>query len=270
MSKFITPPDWDSPSEENEDLCRKFRPFDFSADIKYRLYSPKHSPNAAVSPIPLVVFLHGADAFGSDNYAQLSIHDIGTMFSTDAWQSKHPCRILCPQSRRGRHWSLPGVLNELNSLIDRVISESSGTTHPVDEKRIYIYGYSAGAFGLMELIKLTPRRFAGAVPICGAVVNKDIDRLSQTPMWLVHAADDKIVKVSYGEDSPSGTSYYLGSREINKYLKDHGSAGVHYTEYPAGYMKKTYAVNPHCTWVCVSGQEGAPIREWLFEQYLKG
>ena len=38
--------------------------------------------------VPLVIFLHGADAIGRDNEAQLAMHDIGTMFADAGGEAK--------------------------------------------------------------------------------------------------------------------------------------------------------------------------------------
>ena len=93
------PPDWDKPSPGNKELCDKFisEAFDYSGELlPYRLFVP-----AGTDKMPLVVFFHGADAFGKDNDLQLSMHDIGTVFAGDEWQVQHPCYVLAPQCSAG-------------------------------------------------------------------------------------------------------------------------------------------------------------------------
>ncbi|MBR5116812.1 MAG: hypothetical protein IK096_07075, partial [Lachnospiraceae bacterium] len=251
---------WDRPSKENEKRCVAFFPSSPRLSLKYRMFMPEPEERS----VPLVIFLHGADAFGSDNCDQIAMHDVATMFAADEWQAEHRCYVVCPQCRRGKHWSMPEMVEEVLKMIDFVTERAAATNISVDETRLYLYGYSAGAVGVMEILKKCPERFAGAISICGATGRNDIDNLTNTPLWLVHAADDRIVKASYVEDDPKVSPYYLGSRDIYEKYGSTGPAEMKYTEFPVGYMHDTYGVNPHCSWVCVSGQEGKPMREWLF------
>ena len=247
------PSDWDKPSPDNHILCARFGygSFEDRGLLKYRLFKPK-----AAGKVPLVIYLHGADAFGNDNEQQLEMHDIGTMFARDSWQDKHPAYILAPQCKPSGHWAGPESGRRLCALIAELIKE-----HPdIDADRLYIYGYSAGGIGILRLLKDNPGLFAAAIPICGATDTEDLDKLIETPMWLFHAEDDKIVKVTYRGDSFFGIN--LGSRDIYAELKNK-MPGIRYTEYPAGYMHDHYGINPHCTWVPVS--ENLEAMEWLFK-----
>lgn len=266
MSRFILPADWDRPGEENEELCKRFGPSEIFAGLMYRLYTPRTDR----SQVPLAVFLHGADAFGNDNISQLSMHDVGTVFTRDDWQKDEPCYVVCPQCRSKMHWSMPEMQEEVVELVQMLIERMSSTVPAIDVSRLYIYGYSAGAIGTLQILKSYPDIFAGAISICGATGRGDIENLLDTPLWLMHADDDRIVKISYGDDQPLGIPYYLGSRDIYEILKDDARGNLLYTEYPAGHMKKAYGVNPHCTWVCLSGDEGIPMRKWLFRQKRTG
>lgn len=81
---------------------------------------------------------------------------------------------------------------------------------------------------------------------------------------MVHAADDAIVRASYHK-TPDGLPMHYGSRDLYEAL--HASArNLHYDEFPAGFMRARYQVNPHCSWVVVSSNEGQAVREWLFAQ----
>ncbi|WP_044915762.1 prolyl oligopeptidase family serine peptidase [Butyrivibrio sp. WCE2006] len=246
------PTDWDKPSPENSILCERFQygVFDYSGTLPYRFFVPE-----TLEKVPLVVFLHGADAYGDDNELQLSMHDIGTVFAADSWQKKHPCYVLAPQCRKGRHWS--GLLegNRICVLVKRFMEQYAN----IDPERIYIYGYSAGGVGCLEILKYHSEMFAGAVSICGATGFRDLSNLLKTPIWLIHAADDNIVKASYRENSVVST--HLGSRDIYAELKDK-HPDLHYTEYEAGDLKEKYGINPHCSWV-LAGRDGQ-VKEWLF------
>ena len=246
------PKDWDKPSKENEGLCRLFKygVYEDQGKLLYRIFEPE-----TVEKVPLLVYLHGADAFGDDNEAQLAIHDIGTCFARPERQREHPCFILAPQCTQKSRWSVRSSGGRLLRYIDKLISEESR----IDRDRIYIYGYSAGAIGSLRLIKERPELFAAAVPICGATEKDKMEILEEIPLWLVHAVDDEIVWASF--NSGDSQSALMGSAEIYDMLKEK-AADIRYTEYPAGFMKEKYGVNPHCTWVPVAEDE--EIASWLF------
>ena len=254
---MILPSDWDKPSKENKELCDRFsyNSFDYSGVLLYRLFVPD-----SMEKVPLVVFLHGADAFGSDNELQLSMHDIGTVFARDEWQSSHPCFVLAPQCSKGRQWSNLLDASRVCALI-KALSEKYTN---IDLSRIYIYGYSAGAVGCFGILKYHADIFAGAVAICGATGKEDLKVLTRTPIWMVHAADDAIVRASYR--SGGIDLGHLGSRDIYEDLKD-THPDLHYTEYEAGLLKERYGLNPHCSWVLAGMEEN--IKEWLFGKRIK-
>lgn len=247
------PPDWDEPSRDNKDLCDKFiyETFDYSGTLSYRLYVPD-----SYDMVPLILYLHGADAYGNDNELQLTMHDIGTTFARDEWQRLHPCYVLAPQCNVGTRWSSLITQNRVCALIKSLSEKYSN----IDDRRIYIYGYSAGGVGCFEILKLYPDIFAAAVPICGATGWENLKELTKTPIWMLHAADDMIVKASYKTD---GFSTHLGSRDIYKELMGMHT-DLHYTEYKVGELKEIYGINPHCSWV-PAGQD-KEVKEWLFSK----
>ncbi len=153
------PPDWDEPSRDNKDLCDKFiyETFDYSGTLSYRLYVPD-----SYDMVPLILYLHGADAYGDDNELQLTMHDIGTTFARNEWQRQHPCYILAPQCNVGTRWSSLITQNRVCALIKFLREKYSN----IDDRRIYIYGYSAGGVGCFEILKLHPDIFTavGSLP----------------------------------------------------------------------------------------------------------
>ncbi len=248
------PSDWDQPSPDNKQICAKFTygTFDYSGELPYRLFTP-----ATDAQVPLVVYLHGADAYGKDNELPLTMHDIGTIFALDEWQKSHPCYVLAPQCNRGRHWA--GLLD--GSRVLALVKELSAQFTNIDPNRLYIYGYSAGGVGTLGLIKYHPTVFAAAVSICGATGREDLRALTKTPLWLLHAADDQIVKASYKANG--GDIVHLGSRDIYEELHTL-HPDLHYTEYPSGSLQSTYSINPHCSWVPAG--ENTEVKEWLFSK----
>lgn len=279
-------PDWDDPSAGNDALCEKFSYEEFVYDdtgadaasrgetaddalrLPYRFLVP-NGVNVAMDGaasrgtvpvtggVPLVLFLHGADVTGTDNEIHLSAHDIGTMFARDDWQENHPCYIVAPQYDRGMHWANPRMMAAVMALLDEVARNYS----TIDKNRIYIYGYSAGGIGALAMLKAYPAVFRKAIIICAATKAENLDALTQTPMWLFHAADDPIVPAGEYNFSGYPTGHY-GSTPLYEALKDKMGDDLRYTEYEKGEMKEKYRLHPHCTWYPVSHNEAA--MEWLF------
>ena len=267
---MVWPADWDKPCEENSVLAARFSSGIWYGEdavyFKYRYYAPKSAGRAGNEKYPLVLHLHGADAFGDDNSLQLDLHEIGTVFAKDSWQQRHPCYVLVPQCDQYRHWSR----NDISRQVQRFVISFTEKYKDIDTDRIYVYGYSAGGLGTFTLIKNFPEYYAAAVPICGATSGDRIKDLLKIPVWMVHAEDDRIVRSSYGNPGES-SKFYMGSAEIYEVLKKYfdKNTDIRYTEYPKGWMKEFFGVNPHCSWVAVSDDKsGKDIREWMFSKSL--
>lgn len=83
-----------SPIDSAEDTDLLFAQFveGHNDVLCYRLFTP-HSTG---EKLPLVLYLHGADAIGQDNIAQLNSKNAYS-FTTTAAQTQHPCYVLAPQ-----------------------------------------------------------------------------------------------------------------------------------------------------------------------------
>lgn len=247
---------WALPSEENKSRCLLFKRGQFEEDgicLPYRYYQ-----NRCDEKIPLVVFLHGADAIGEDNESQIALHDVGTVFADESWQKKHPCHILAPQYHSGAHWAQKSVADCLQKLVVRMAEKLLA-----DTGRIYIYGYSAGAIGIFTLLKRYPDFYAAAVPICGSTGRDDLSELAKTPMWLYHAVDDNIVS-SGANPLYIWSKSHLGSHNLYQELNKIPWAEIHYTEFAEGQMMRDYGLHPHCTWVLMGRDEAC--KEWMFSK----
>ena len=276
---MLLPADWDQPDKDNGKLCALFEKDIYSHNgcrLPFRLFRPQAKTG---SLLPLVIYLHGADAVGNDNELPLSMHDVGTMFAKKEWQKEHPCYILAPQYGHGQHWSMEDTEQAAWNLFNETIAAYS-----IDPSRIYIYGYSAGGVGTLRMLKNHPSFFAAAISICGATGKSDLPALRQTPLWMIHAVDDEIVKASYRSPNVRELAH-LGSRDIFDYFRQttgvpaqagpdtvfdarelSGGCELRYTEYPHGKMKALYGVHPHCSWVAMSDPANRRFGEWMFLQ----
>jgi predicted peptidase len=186
--------------------------------MPYRLFVPAHVDTTR--RYPLIIYLHGSGGAGSDNLRQISG---GNEFGTHVWtdprvQNREPVFVVAPQAAENEQWA--GLTDALSpfgaatlSLVDRLQNE-----FPIDANRIVITGQSRGGFGVWDLAAKATRRFAAAIPLCGAGDPERAAGMRDLPIWAFHGTLDETVPVR-------------GSREMVDALKAAGSR-VKYTEYP--------------------------------------
>jgi predicted peptidase len=144
------------------------------------------------SPVPLLLFLHGAGERGADNRSQLNVGLPTLVKSLRALPGMQDCRILIPQCPENERWvdsdwtlphstmkeqmtwALKGCMQVLDSLIKH--------TPQIDSNRIYITGYSMGGFGCWELLQRFPQKFAAGIPVCGGGDTLQVQQLRAIPI----------------------------------------------------------------------------------------
>jgi pimeloyl-ACP methyl ester carboxylesterase len=77
--------------------------------------------------------------------------------------------------------------------------------YSVDDRRIYLTGWSMGGFGTTDYAFYFPTLFAAIAPLSGAEYWLPYNyyppgQLPYIPTWLFHGSDDTTVPVSYSED----------------------------------------------------------------------
>ena len=200
----------------------EFSSFSFSAssglEMPYRLYSPAVEVRTAV---PLIIYLHGAGGWGTDNVKQISG---GNIHGTRLWlkpeiAAENPAYVLAPQIPNPQPWGAPSdeelspYVNVLMELIDQMKSEFL-----IDESRVYIMGQSLGGIGVWDIIAKRPDIFAAGVPVCGVGNTERIVNARDVALWAFHGAMDTTVPVA-------------GSREMVTSLEA-AKGNIRYTEYP--------------------------------------
>jgi predicted peptidase len=93
----------------------------------------------------------------------------------------------------------------------------------IDTNKVYLTGMSLGGEGTWYIAEKYPDVFAAIAPVCGRSSNiksikKDIDKISNLPVWLFHGEQDKTYAVTESDD------IYKKLVKINKDVK--------YTRYP--------------------------------------
>ena len=68
--------------------------------------------------------------------------------------------------------------------------------YAVDTNRIYLIGMSLGGFGTIEFLANHGEKIAASMELCGGTIRKDLCKLNQVPLWIIHGTADKAVPVS--------------------------------------------------------------------------
>lgn len=202
-----------------------------TAERNYALYVPPKL-EAANTPSPLLVVLHGSNQRGAD--------------LVGAWRDladEQGFIVLGPDSLEARKWNLQAD----GPVFIHTVIEAVRAQHPVDPRRIYLFGYSAGGLYALTLGLLESEYFAG-VASYAALWKQESDqaalqllRRKKLPMKLIIGEADalytreahrsmeqalrrKRVAVSSTVIEGQGHSYADVSSEINRlvwaYLKD--------------------------------------------------
>ncbi len=152
-----------------------------------RLYIPPEAQLPGASPRPLMIFLPGSNANGTDNLAQLA--QVTQLMMAEA--KDRGAFLYAPQTTST--WSSQVVTDEVMTMVGRAIS-----TLNADTNRVYLTGYSLGSYGTWTMLSRYDGRFAAAIPLSGGVVASDFvaSRLIDTPIFTLHARDDPTASVS--------------------------------------------------------------------------
>lgn len=174
---------------------------------------------------PIVIFLAGDGERGNDNEKQL--YAIPEALVDKSGRQKHPCFILAPQCPKKRLWvHFPDFPKSLQATIDPTypakwtfeLLDQLTKKLPIDNKRIYITGYSGGGEGTFDFLTRRPDLFAAAIPICSVSDTSKASLISHIPIWAFHGDKDPINDVKY-------------SRFMIAALQKNGGKPK-YTEYP--------------------------------------
>lgn len=186
------------------------------ARMPYRLLVPAdYDPHKSY---PLVVWLHGSDAIGSDNRMQISGYNTaGTQVWTDPDNRKRfPTIVVAPQSAE-RSWSM---LLKQQTVGERSLFELIAALQKefhIDPDRIYLTGQSMGGFGVWALLARRPDLFAAGVVLCGPAVHQAVARTPQIPVWVFHGAKDDVVLVGDARNMVEGLRKAGGHPRYTEY-----------------------------------------------------
>lgn len=201
-----------------------------------------HVPASVKDSPPVIVFLHGIGQRGAGGFLPES-GAAGALLR--GYLSKIPAVVLLPQCRAGSYWSDPFMDEMVMTALSQTESEFKA-----DAERLYLTGVSMGGYGVWHLASQHAGRFAALVSVCGGVHGRDdtrfkdtAEKVGETPAWLFHGADDRVVSVEE-------------SRQMTAALKAVGG-NVKYSEYPGV---------GHAVWTQVFAERG--LMPWLLSQRL--
>ncbi|MBZ4187911.1 hypothetical protein [Niabella beijingensis] len=162
--------------------------------LPYRLLVPLH--RQPYKKYPLVITLHNSSRLGSDNERQLE--PLARIWLRRDIRKKYPAFVAAPQfAKRSSNYAMDssrGVLEAFPSADVPIVLDLVAAlvkTHPeIDDRRIYIVGYSMGASTAQHLLSLDPGRFAALVTIAGVPDFSNTGGIADKPVWLVHGRED--------------------------------------------------------------------------------
>ena len=135
-----------------------------SETLQYRLLKPLDYDST--KEYPLIVWLHGSTARGTDNVKQVSGSLLAQMITDQENRTKYPVFIFVPQCPPESSWG--GIPNypAVDSLVFECILALENE-FTIDADRRYVAGVSMGGYGTWHLICTQPDMFAAAIPIAG-------------------------------------------------------------------------------------------------------
>ncbi|MGP8052951.1 MAG: kelch repeat-containing protein [Limisphaerales bacterium] len=218
--------------------------------MPYRLYLPLNY--SAAMNYPLVLFLHGAGEYGTDNIAQVKNHIAGLIART---YSDYPAILVVPQLNTS-YWSAANPDDLTLGILAQVRQ-----AYAVDERRIYLTGLSAGGFGTTDYAENFPTLFAAIAPMSGAeIVTPGTElqvQLSQLPTWLFCGGAD-------GYDT-SVRSYYMNVNGLTNIVFTQTNYG--YPTAVSGPIRYTeFTGLGHDIWELIYGATNTDFYDWMFSQ----
>ena len=165
--------------------------------LPYRYFTPTGPVDGAATRHPLVLFLHGEEAAGTDNVTQLTSSEGATIWVEPDHLAKNPTYVLAPQAPRGIDWGREPLYGDTLGLLKEFVSSHGD----VDRDRIYVVGFSMGGTGVWTMLLRNPGLFAAAIPISGNADaflsdKRAFEGIRNAPVLPVHSYDDPVSPVS--------------------------------------------------------------------------
>lgn len=150
-----------------------------SVKLQYLLFVPSNYNEDPNRRWPLLLYLHGGSARGSDTD---KIRTLGLPKRLDN-DPEFPFIVVSPLAAEGEIWT---DVEALAGLLDSV-----QRTHRVDVNAVYVTGHSMGGRGALYMAYKYPQRFAGVVAMSPvSPITAWANRLHKVPLWIIHGGKD--------------------------------------------------------------------------------
>jgi poly(3-hydroxybutyrate) depolymerase len=168
------------------------------ASHRYVVYLPMDwSPKRSW---PVILFLHGSGERGADGLDQTQI---GLPSALRSHPERWPFVVVMPQvPYNHHHWTDPDMMAVAMGALNAEVKEFHG-----DRERLYLTGLSLGGYGVWEIAKDYPGRFAAIAPVSGGIfwsyapsrwhepelVDAYVKAIGRTPVWIFQGMSDALV-----------------------------------------------------------------------------
>jgi predicted peptidase len=185
-------------------------------EIRFLLFLPdEYNPTVQW---PLIVYFHGAGERGSniERLVDLSLPELSG--PTDGF----PFAVVSPQLPAGLWAKYIDPVDELlGHLADHIA---------IDEKRLYLTGFSIGSHGTWRYALKHPDRFAAIAPVAAGPspswsepVPEDICTLTDLPIWVFHSEVDTVTSFELSEVAVEALENCGADVKFTRYTDlDHG------------------------------------------------
>lgn len=196
--------------EQRLEIAARTTPYTFESHnlnslLPYRFFAPQGIEKN--SKLPLVLYLHGSDGNGDDNFRQLN--EIVELLTSAAFQQEFPSCVLVPQCPRGHQWvdikneRLPlqnydqdALQESINLKMVMELIDKYKNNDLVDADRIYVIGFSMGATGAWDIVTRHPDDFAAAVILNGRSDPSKANKIRKMPLMVFHGKFDRVSPIS--------------------------------------------------------------------------
>jgi predicted esterase len=162
------------------DLKAQQKAEQYNITVNYLLYLPQDYGKDTSTLWPLMLFLHGSGATGTD------IQKVKTDGPPKLIEQgkQYPFIVVSPQAPEKEGWEPQVIIRLIKGLQSQ---------YKVDKERIYLTGLSMGGFGTWNIASKFPSVFAAIAPVCGGGDTTQVMKLRHLPVWCFHGAKDNVV-----------------------------------------------------------------------------
>ncbi len=160
-------------------------------EYKYAVHVPSNYDGQ--TPLPAILYLHGAGPRGSDGLAQLQY---GLPKHLRNRKTELPVIAIFPQAAEGENWTA----NSPSAKRAMEILKAVEAEYKVDPNRVYLSGMSMGAQGTWSLAGAYPDRWAAILPIAHGGDTSDGPKIKNIPCWCFHGDADRTIRPQQSRD----------------------------------------------------------------------